>query len=49
MDLPTGTAIVSKGADPKTFTYDAVYDKTAEQRDIYDETVRPIVASVLEG
>lgn len=33
----------------KMFTYDGVYDSNASQQSIYDETVRPLVASVLEG
>jgi hypothetical protein len=33
----------------KTFTYDAVYNANANQQTIYDEVVRPLVASVLEG
>ncbi|XP_069693014.1 kinesin-like protein KIF3B isoform X2 [Periplaneta americana] len=33
----------------KLFTYDAVYDWNSRQEDIYDETVRPLVASVLDG
>ncbi|XKL68990.1 hypothetical protein PGB90_006759 [Kerria lacca] len=36
--------------DPvKTFTFDAVYDWTSKQEDLYDETVRPLVESVLNG
>ncbi|XP_065169529.1 kinesin-like protein Klp68D isoform X2 [Atheta coriaria] len=33
----------------KVFTYDGVYDWNASQQSIYDETIRPLVASVLEG
>ncbi|CAD7087996.1 unnamed protein product [Hermetia illucens] len=33
----------------KTFTYDAVYDHSSTQKNIYDEIVRPLVTSVLEG
>jgi len=33
----------------KTFTFDAVYDWNSKQSDIYDETARPLVDSVLEG
>lgn len=33
----------------KIFTYDAVYDCHASQKDIYDESVYPLVNSVLEG
>ncbi|XP_063366296.1 kinesin-like protein Klp68D [Cydia amplana] len=37
-----------KGQD-KLFTYDAVYDAKADTQTIYDEMVRPLVASVLDG
>lgn len=33
----------------KMFTYDAVYNEQASQQAIYDEVVRPLVGSVLEG
>uniref|UniRef100_A0A0A9Y1C5 Kinesin-like protein n=2 Tax=Lygus hesperus TaxID=30085 RepID=A0A0A9Y1C5_LYGHE len=33
----------------KMFTYDAVYDSGASQRDLYEESVFPLVSSVLEG
>ncbi|KAL1505510.1 hypothetical protein ABEB36_005059 [Hypothenemus hampei] len=33
----------------KIFTYDAVYDEQSTQQALYDETIRPLVASVLEG
>jgi kinesin family member 3B len=33
----------------KTFTYDAVYNANGSQQMIYDEVVRPLVSSVLEG
>ncbi|XP_025832821.1 kinesin-like protein Klp68D isoform X1 [Agrilus planipennis] len=33
----------------KMFTYDAVYDSRSSQQCLYDEMVRPLVASVLEG
>lgn len=33
----------------KQFTYDAVYGPLATQQSLYDEVVRPLVASVLEG
>ncbi|XP_071051018.1 kinesin-like protein Klp68D isoform X2 [Onthophagus taurus] len=33
----------------KIFTYDGVYDWNSTQQSLYDETVRPLVASVLEG
>lgn len=50
MDPSTGSVAASKaGGESKSFTYDAVYDERSEQRDIYDETVRPIVNDVLMG
>lgn len=33
----------------KIFTFDAVYDHKAKQQDLYDEAVRPLVVSVLQG
>ncbi|KAK6634282.1 hypothetical protein RUM44_004893 [Polyplax serrata] len=33
----------------KIFTFDAVYDSKAKQQDLYDEAVRPLVVSVLQG
>ncbi|CAM2112482.1 kinesin-like protein KIF3C isoform X1 [Caretta caretta] len=33
----------------KTFTFDAVYDASSKQADLYDETVRPLIDSVLQG
>lgn len=33
----------------KVFTFDAVYDWHSSQQDIYEETVRPLVSSVLDG
>lgn len=33
----------------KRFTFDAVFDCNSKQSDIYDEIMRPIVDSVLEG
>jgi len=33
----------------KTFTFDLVFDKDAAQTEVYNETARPIVDSVLEG
>lgn len=35
--------------EPKTFTFDAVYDEYSSQREIYDQTAYPLVESVLEG
>lgn len=34
---------------PKTFTFDAVYDGNSKQVELYDETFRPLVDSVLLG
>ncbi|KAF3859787.1 hypothetical protein F7725_000042 [Dissostichus mawsoni] len=34
---------------PKVFTYDSVYDWNSKQIDLYDETFRPLVDSVLLG
>ncbi|KAF5293840.1 hypothetical protein FQR65_LT10978 [Abscondita terminalis] len=39
----------SENEKTKMFTYDAVYDENSTQQSVYDETVRPLVASVLEG
>lgn len=33
----------------KSFTFDAVYDASSKQSDLYDETVRPLIDSVLQG
>jgi hypothetical protein len=35
--------------DPKSFTFDAVYDDMSTQRAVYDETAYPLVESVLSG
>eukprot|EP00064_Thunnus_orientalis_P008516 superscaffoldBa00001015_g8539 len=34
---------------PKVFTFDSVYDSNSKQIDLYDETFRPLVDSVLLG
>nr|XP_060627810.1 kinesin-like protein KIF3B [Anolis sagrei ordinatus] len=34
---------------PKMFTFDAVYDWNSKQFELYDETFRPLVDSVLQG
>ncbi|KAK4295819.1 hypothetical protein Pmani_031640 [Petrolisthes manimaculis] len=34
---------------PKTFTFDAVYDWNSKQQELYDETFRPLIDSVLNG
>lgn len=36
-------------SNSKMFTYDAVYDPNASQQDLYEESVFPLVNSVLEG
>ncbi|KAL4630577.1 kinesin-like protein KIF3C [Arapaima gigas] len=38
-----------QGEPLKTFTFDAVYDAGSKQSDLYDETVRPLIDSVLLG
>ncbi len=43
---PDTTAI---SQDPKSFTFDAVYDDMSTQRAVYDETAYPLVESVLSG
>lgn len=42
-------AIEATKENRKQFTYDAVYGPAANQQSIYDEVVRPLVGSVLEG
>ncbi|XP_053736266.1 kinesin-like protein KIF3C [Synchiropus splendidus] len=54
MDLKLGQVILRNPRAPasepqKTFTFDAVYDGYSKQRDLYDESVRPLIDSVLEG
>lgn len=39
----------SRSVPPKTFAFDAVYDPSSHQQQIYDETAFPLVESVLEG
>lgn len=39
----------SENEKTKLFTFDAVYDWNSTQQSIYDETVRTLVSSVLEG
>lgn len=34
---------------PRRWTFDAVYDDSSTQQQVYDETCRPVVDSVLEG
>lgn len=54
MDLRLGQVILRNPRAPvtepqKTFTFDAVYDSSSKQRDLYDESVRPLIDSVLAG
>lgn len=54
MDLRLGQVILrnprASASEPqKTFTFDAVYDPNSKQRDLYDESVRPLIDSVLAG
>ncbi|XP_018599446.2 kinesin-like protein KIF3C [Scleropages formosus] len=54
MDVKLGqVALRNPKAPPgepfKTFTFDAVYDAGSRQSDLYDETVRPLIDSVLLG
>nr|XP_061806287.1 kinesin-like protein KIF3C [Nerophis lumbriciformis] len=54
MDLRLGQVILrnpraSHSEPQKTFTFDAVYDANSKQRDLYDESVRPLIDSVLAG
>ncbi|XP_055613110.1 kinesin-like protein Klp68D [Uranotaenia lowii] len=39
----------SSRENKKMFTYDAVYDANSTQQQLYDEVVRPLVCSALEG
>jgi kinesin family protein 3/17 len=46
----TVTVLKSEGpADPKSFSFDAVYDQYSTQRSVYDEVAFPMVESVFEG
>jgi hypothetical protein len=36
------------GSD-KSFTYDFVYDTTARQEEIYEDTVKPLIEGCFEG
>ncbi|KAM9830234.1 kinesin-like protein KIF3B [Syngnathus typhle] len=55
VDVKFGQIIVrnpreaSAGELPKVFTFDSVYDSNSKQLDLYDETFRPLVDSVLQG
>ena len=39
----------TKSEKQRTFVFDSVFDFDSQQLDIYNETARPIVDSVLEG
>ncbi|CDQ92650.1 unnamed protein product [Oncorhynchus mykiss] len=54
MDVHRGQVVLQNpralpGEPRKTFTFDSVYDASSRQRDLYDETVRPLIHSVLDG
>ncbi|XP_045581615.1 kinesin-like protein KIF3B isoform X2 [Procambarus clarkii] len=54
MDVDRGVVelrnIKAPDTDPKkTFTFDAVYDWNSKQQELYDETFRPLIDSVLCG
>ncbi|XP_042157086.1 kinesin-like protein KIF3C isoform X2 [Oncorhynchus tshawytscha] len=54
MDMRLGQVVLWNphglpGEPGKTFTFDSVYDPSSKQRDLYDETVRPLIDSVLDG
>ncbi|XP_031692563.1 kinesin-like protein KIF3C isoform X2 [Oncorhynchus kisutch] len=54
MDVHRGQVVLRNpralpGEPRKTFTFDSVYDASSRQRDLYDETVRPLIHSVLDG
>ncbi|XP_068609635.1 kinesin-like protein KIF3C [Brachionichthys hirsutus] len=54
MDVRLGQVILRNPRAPasepqKTFTFDAVYDASSKQRDLYEESVRPLIDSVLAG
>uniref|UniRef100_A0A1A8FJL4 Kinesin-like protein n=4 Tax=Nothobranchius korthausae TaxID=1143690 RepID=A0A1A8FJL4_9TELE len=53
VDVKLGQIVVRSPRDaselPKIFTFDSVYDWTSKQIDLYDETFRPLVDSVLLG
>lgn len=53
MDTKRGTVDVRNpketGTSPKQFTFDSVYDWNSRQKDLYEETFRALVESVLDG
>jgi kinesin family protein 3/17 len=42
-------AAAQQGEPPKAFTFDKAFDEAFSQQQIFDETARPIIDSVLEG
>ncbi|KAF6029688.1 KIF3C [Bugula neritina] len=55
VDMDTKRGVVSirnpkdPSAAPKEFTFDSVYDWNSKQQDLYEETFRDLVESVLDG
>uniref|UniRef100_A0A8C4QFA1 Kinesin-like protein n=1 Tax=Eptatretus burgeri TaxID=7764 RepID=A0A8C4QFA1_EPTBU len=53
MDVKLGQVLIKNTRaplePPRTFTFDSIYDWTSRQADLYDETFRPLVDSVLQG
>merc|ERR1740117_2628748 len=53
MDMKRGVALLKKPGgsekDQKDFTFDAVFDETASQQTIFDDTALEIVDSVMDG
>ena len=41
--------IVLRNCDDKAFTYDYVYDPKTEQRDVFKESVSPLVDQLFKG
>ena len=52
-DAPRGSSRIvrlsSRGGDSRDFTFDAVYDATSKQEEIYNETATLIVDSCMTG
>mmetsp|Transcript_3792 Transcript_3792/g.13299 ORF Transcript_3792/g.13299 Transcript_3792/m.13299 type:complete len:394 (-) Transcript_3792:75-1256(-) len=53
MDCKNGTVTVrnpkATGEEPKTFTFDKVYDWNCTQKEVFENTAMPILESVMEG
>lgn len=50
MDLATNQVVLQHAiGDPETFAFDAVYNNTYTQRDIFLQEVQPLVEAVLQG